>query len=161
MVYYKYASNAHGKIKVISNDYIKTHPQEADKILKTSGIESFAATKAPIEISVAGVSMPFIYREPEQTASISIQLKNVGQGYPYLEEQRDRKVTIEKITVNGEECLNDISSVVSIPTESYKTITCRFNLPEVSEYTTIPLEVELTYYYYVESSATIKVLKAI
>jgi hypothetical protein len=161
MVYYKYASNAHGKIKVISNDYIKTHPQEADKILKTSGIESFTATKAPIEISIAGAPMPFIYRESGQTASISIQLKNVGQGYPYLEEQKDRKVNIEKITVNGEECLNDIPSVVSIPTDSYKTITCKFNLPEVSEYTTIPLEVSLTYYYYVESSATIKVLKAI
>jgi hypothetical protein len=162
IVYYKYASNAHGKIKVISNDYIKTHPQDAEKILKTSGIEGFTATKTPIEINVAGVSMPFIYREPGQTASVSIQFKNVGQGYPYVAEQKDRKVTIEKITVNNEECLNeDFPKDITIPTDSYKTITCKFNLPEVSEYTTIPLEVSLTYYYYVESSATIKVLKAI
>ncbi|MEM7825936.1 MAG: hypothetical protein QW412_03730 [Candidatus Aenigmatarchaeota archaeon] len=162
IVHYKYASTAHGKIKVISNDYIKTHPQEADKILKTNGIESFTATKAPIEISIAGAPMPFVYRESGQTASVSVQLKNVGQGYPYVDQQTDRKVTIDKITVNGEECLDQhFPKDVTIPTDSYKTITCKFNLPEVSEYTTIPLDVEINYYYYVESTASIKVLKAI
>ena len=163
IVYYEYKSTAHGKLKVISQNYIRTKPEEASQIYQSSGVEEFAITKAPIEISLAGAARPFVYRESDQEASVSVQLKNIGQGYPYWEKQGDRKVNVEKITINGEECLGkSFPQVVTIPIRgSYKTITCKFRVPEISEYTTIPIEVELSYNYYVESSSSIKVLKAI
>lgn len=162
IVYYGYKSTALGSLKIISQEYIRTKPEEANKIYQSSGMEKFTATRAPIQISLAGVARPFIYRGSGQEASVSIQLTNIGQGYPYLDKQGDRKIRVEKITINNEECLNqDFPQDVTIPVGSYKTITCKFSVPEVSEYTTIPLEVELSYNYYVESSASIKVLKAI
>jgi hypothetical protein len=150
-VYYLYKSTADGRIKIVSQDYSQTHPEDI------KGIESFIATRAPIQISV-GASRPFVYIKPGQQGSIRIELTNVGQGFPYVSEKNDRKVTIESITINGEECLNhDFPKIVRID-PSYP-LTCQFTVPEVSEYTTIPLEVHLTYYYYVESTATIDVLK--
>ncbi|MCS7106003.1 MAG: hypothetical protein NZ942_01670, partial [Candidatus Aenigmarchaeota archaeon] len=56
-VYYKYASKAQGRIKVMSQEYRQAHQGD------TKGLESFTATLAPVQISVGAVQ-PFTYVKP-------------------------------------------------------------------------------------------------
>jgi len=156
-VSYKYKSHGQGILKVINSEYKRLHPEEAE----TSGAE-FQATSAPVEIRLSGVAKPFIFREEGQTAYLEIKLGNIGQGKNYLEDLLDRKVRIDEITVNDQPCLNDIPQIVRLPREKgdYKTISCKFELPSVEEWTTIPIYVEVSYNYFVDDKTTIRVLRA-
>ncbi|MEM2741889.1 MAG: hypothetical protein QXD95_07060 [Nitrososphaeria archaeon] len=150
-VFYKYASTANGRIKVMSQEYKRTHPQE------TKGIEGFIASQAPIQISVETVQ-PFTYIKPGQIGTIPLTFKNVGQGSPYINKMDDKKVVIEKITIDGNECINhNFPKEVRIDPTSGCSITCQFYVPEVTDYTTLPLEVKLSYYYYVEATTSVSV----
>lgn len=160
-VYYTYRTTASGTIKVYSQDYLRAKPEEAEKIMKSSGIASFSVTKAPISISLAGVARPLIYRSGSQTSTITILIDNIGQGTPYRQTETDMQITVTKFKVSDTDCLSKITdSTPRLPRTGQKSISCTFTLPsEVVEYTTIPIEVQLSYNYFIDSSTTIKVLK--
>jgi len=160
-VYYSYKTTALGTIKVYNQNYLKAKPEEAEKIMKSSGVASFSVTKAPVSISLAGVARPLIYRSGTQISALTILIDNVGQGNPYRETETDMEITITKFKVSNTNCLDKISDKTPrLPRTGQKSVSCTFNLPTtVVEYTTIPMEVELSYKYFVDSSTTIKVLK--
>jgi hypothetical protein len=161
-VVYGYKTTAIGTIKVYNSDYLRARPEEAEKILKSSGIASFSVTKAPITVSLLGVARPLIYRPPAQNATVTIQISDIGQGDPYNTTPGDMNVTIDDVTVNKERCKDQtFPQTVKLPRVGAKSISCKFTLPEVSEYTTIPVEVALSYRYFVDGSTSIKVLKVI
>lgn len=161
-VYYSYNTTALGSIKVYNYDYIKAKPEEAEEITKSPGIASFSVTKAPITVSLAGAARPLILRKEGQSASITILIKNIGQGHQYNTQENDREVTINKIKVADTDCTEKITDTTPrLPIAGEKSVSCSFTLPEVDEFTTIPVEVELSYNYFVDGSSTIKVLKAI
>lgn len=82
-VTYGYTTSASGKIKLYSKDYLNTLPiEESRKIRTTSGIESFVATKGPIQVSLAGLPRPLEYA-PGGKGSITLVIENVGQGGNY------------------------------------------------------------------------------
>jgi len=161
-VYYSYKTTASGTIWVYNQNYLKANPTEAEEIMGSSGIASFSVTKAPVNISLSGVARPLIYRSGTQSSSLSILIDNEGQGYPYRETETDMEITVTKFKVANTDCLTTISDTTPrLPRSGQKSISCTFNLPsEVVEYTTIPVEVELSYNYYLDGSTTVKVLKS-
>lgn len=164
-VYYSYKSTALGNIKVYSEDYLSTLPfEEAQNIRKASGLASFTVTEAPITVELAGAARPLIYRGGTQSASVMIQMSNIGQGYPYDTAEDDREITIEEIKVANATCVSRTTGV-RLPRVGKKSVTCTFSIPPsgvtITEYTTIPIEVKLSYKYFIDGSTSIKVLQAI
>lgn len=166
-VSYGYNTTARATIKVYSQDYLKTVPDQSQQITSSSGIASFTVTNSPITVSLSGLARPLIYKGSTTPINIvTIQISNVGQGSPYLgadSNQGNSTISIDSITVNGKQCDNsaDIQKTAKIPRDGSKAITCKFTLDAVTGYTTIPLEISLSYRYFVDSSTSIKVLKSI
>jgi len=158
---YDYKTTALANVKVYSNAYLKTIPDQADAIMKSSGIDSFTLTQSPISVELAGLARPVIYKGTGQTATVTILITNVGQGYPYETSESDMTVDVLGVTVNGDACNTAPPVTAKLPRSGAKAITCTFNVPSVTSYTTIPLEVKLGYTYFLDGSASIKVLKAI
>jgi len=166
-VYYSYKTTALGNIKVYSEDYLRTLPfEEAQNIRKSSGLDSFSVTDAPVKIELAGLIRPIIYRGGNQSASVMVQMGNIGQGSPYDTAEDDMEITIEYIKVANATCVSKTVDV-RIPRDkkAKKSVTCTFYVPPsgvtITEYTTIPIEVNLTYNYFVDGKTFIKVLQAI
>ncbi len=172
-VSYEYASTAYGKLKVYNyEDYIKTlSPSEAEKIMKSSAIDSFGVTKAPISIALAGVARPLIFRTTSGSSNkavVTIVLSNIGQGQSYLNDIADRKVEIVSATINVDSsgrpvrCENwaQINKNPTIPRSGQTSFSCQFSVPDVPMFKTIPIEVKLRYKYYVYASSQIKVLQS-
>ena len=160
-LYYGYSTTALANIKIYSNDYLRSNPEEAEKIMKSSGIESFTVTDAPITIELAGLARPLIYRGSGQTASITALLSNMGQGKPYDDEENDMEVTVTGFKVNNVNCVEDAADIYRLPRAGKKSVPCRFNIPSVDSYTTIPVEITLSYNYFIDDTSSIKVLKSI
>lgn len=160
-VTYSYGTTALGNIKIVSDSYIKSHPEDAEEILRGPGLTSFSVTKAPVAISFAGVARPLIYRKEDQKAIVTVELSNIGQGKPYQTNRDDMKITITKLQVNNQDCESTIDSNPKLPRTGKKSVACKFTLPSVEDYTTIPIDVELSYNYFVEAETSIKVLKEI
>jgi len=158
-VYYSYKTTAYGTLKVYNYNYLRANPERSDEVMKSSGIASFDVTKAPVTVSLRGAARPYIYRTSGQTGSITIMIEKIGRGHQYSTSEDDRTVTIDKIKVGDTTCKS--SATAKLPTGGEKSVSCTFTLPEVDEFTTIPVEVELSYNYFVDGSAKIKVLKAI
>lgn len=158
-VYYSYKTTAYGTLKVYNYNYLRANPERLDEVMKSSGIASFDVTKAPVTVSLRGAARPFIYRTENQTGSITIMIEKIGRGHQYNEAEDDRTVTIDKIKVSDTTCKNN--ETAKLPTGGEKSVSCSFTLPAADEFTTVPVEVELSYNYFVDGSSSIKVLKAI
>lgn len=164
-VTYEYSTEASGNLKVYNNEYLKTIPREAETIMKSSALESFDVTNAPVTIALAGVARPLIYREDAtNVATITIQISNIGQGYPYTGDDIDsRNVTIDSITVYRENCDNwdKINKGPKIPRDGSASFACKFELEPVDEYTTVPIYINISYNYYVDATTSINVIEQI
>ena len=163
-VTYSYMTEASGLLKVYDYDYLKTIPTQAETIMKTAALSSFKSTKAPVGIQLSGVSRPLVYRTTSSNAaSITVQIYNAGQGFPYTTDPGDRTITIDSVTVNGQACSNwaDIAKTPTIPRTGKTSFACKFTVPSVAEFQTIPIEISLSYSYYVDGSTTIGVLRSI
>lgn len=159
-VTYGYTTKATGKLKVYNQEYLKSIPREAETIMKSSALESFDVTNAPITVTLAGVARPLIYRGATTSAVVTIQISNKGQGFPYLEETDDRKVEIVSVIIyEDKECATDPTGVKTIPRDGSATVACKFNLDLVEEYTTVPIEINLNYKYYTDATTSINVLE--
>lgn len=170
-VMYTYETTALGNFKVYTQDYLRTRPEQAEQIMKSSGISSLVVTKAPVIISFAGVARPIIYRSLGQKMAVTVQLSDVGPGNPYWgSDLANMKVRVDKIKIRDKTCdgtsdckCSDWTSFpqeVKLPRTGEKSISCTYTFSEaIEDFTTIPINVELTYNYFVESSSTIKVLK--
>jgi len=127
-------------------------------------LASFTVTDAPIRVELAGVARPIIYRGGTQSASVMIQMSNLGQGYAYDTAEDDREITIEEIKVANATCVSRTTDV-KLPRIGKKSVTCSFTIPPsgvtITEYTTIPIEVKLSYNYFIDGSSSIKVLQEI
>ncbi len=161
-LYYSYKTTALANVKVYSNEYLKSNPEDAESTMTASGIDTFTVTDAPITIELAGLSRPLVYRESGQESSMTVLISNIGDGKPYQNSNNEDKpyVTIESMTVHGDDCLDNIEGQYRLPRSGKKSVSCRFRLPEVDSYTTIPVEIELSYNYFVDSTSSIKVLKS-
>lgn len=161
-LYYTYGTTALGNIKIYNNDYLRSNPDEYEKVMSSSGIDSFTVTDAPVDIELTGLARPLIYSTTGQKASITVLLSNIGQGTVYDTSETDRKVTVKSITVNNQVCdTNANNQVVTLPRSGKKSIACQFTLPYVDSYTTIPVEIEVSYNYFLDSSTSITVLKSL
>lgn len=160
---YGYNTTAEGSIKIYSDSYLKgLKINESEAIRKSSGIESFTVTKAPITISLLGADQPFIYRQSGQEGSVTIQISNKGNGEPYRSNAGDFEITVLNITIGNSMCKDQtFPQVIKLPRTGVKSVSCKFNLPNVAEYTTVPIKVRLGYNYYIDGSTSIKVLKAL
>lgn len=160
-LYYTYSTTALANIKIYNNDYLTSNPEDAESILRASGIETFSVTNAPIKIGVTGLARPLIYKSEGQKASITIKLGNIGQGKPYKTEESDMTVTVNKIEINSGECEGTVEKDYRLPRAGEKSIPCIFTLPAIDSYTTIPVEIEITYNYFLYGTTSIKVLKSL
>ncbi len=158
---YSYSTTALANIKIYNNDYLRSNPEDAETIMRASGIETFSVTNAPIKVALAGLARPLIYRGEGQQASITILVSNIGQGKPYKSEESDMTITVDKIEVNGGKCEGNGEDDYRLPRTGKKSIPCRFTLPYIDSYTTIPVEIELSYNYFLDGTTSIKVLKSI
>lgn len=156
---YSYRTTALASIKIYNSDYLRSNPEDAESIMRASGIESFTVTDAPITVELAGLARPLIKRAGTQEASITILVDNTGQGKPYTHEENDMYITVEKVKVYETTCVSN--EEVRLPRAGKKSVPCRFELPDVDEFTTLPLEVELSYNYFLDDTTSIKVLKSL
>jgi hypothetical protein len=161
-VMYSYSTSGEGKIKLYNKTYLNAMPiEEAKKIRSSSGIESFVTTKgAPVQLSLTGLPRPL--EDGGSSRKITLVIENVGQGGNYLTTPDDRKVRIKTFKVGNTDCTSvaGFEREPALPRTGSKMITCEFTVPPVSEFTTIPVKVEIEYNYFVDTSTTIKVLKS-
>lgn len=155
---YKYITSAHGDIKVYTQDYLKTRPEEAESVMKSPGISSFSVSKAPITVSLTGVARPLV-TAPGRTASIAVLISNIGQGAPFKTSENDMIITIDSITVGGTTCVSDTEK--RLPRGGQGSAACTFIIPNFTDYSTVPIDVQLSYSYFIDASTTIKVLKTL
>ena len=161
-LYYEYNTTALATVKIYNSDYLRTKPEEAESIMKSSGVETFTVTDAPVTVELAGLARPLIYRESGQQASVTILISNVGHGNVYQQEEKTPQLNIVNITVNDKPCDTAIENhLVRLPRAGKKSVSCRFTLDELDVFTTIPIQVELGYYYFIDSTSSVKVLKEI
>jgi hypothetical protein len=87
----------------------------------------------------------------------------VGQGVVYQDDENRPEVTIDYIKVYGDSdaCESDVDGVVRLPRTGKKSVSCNFELESIDVYTTIPIEVKLSYKYFLDSTNSIKVLKSL
>jgi hypothetical protein len=161
-VYYDYKTTALANVKVYNTNYLKTNPSEASRAQSTSGIETFTVTNAPITVELAGLARPLIYKGSNvtQQAGVTIMINNVGPGYPYSTSENDMTVHVNRILVNNQPCKNAVTVEQKLPKNGAKAVSCMFDIPNIDSYSTIPLEVELGYRYFLDGSSSIKVLKS-
>lgn len=162
-LYYDYETISLATVKVYNSDYLRTKPEEAESIMASSGVETFTVTDAPVTIELAGLARPLIYRSSGQKASVTALISNVGQGVVYQDDEKRPEVTIDYIKVYGDSdaCESDVDGVVRLPRTGKKSVSCNFELESVDVYTTIPIEVKLSYKYFLDSTNSIKVLKSL
>lgn len=173
-IFYTYETQAVGSVKVYNQDYLGTLPPgEATAIRRASGLESWTTTKSPINVELAGASRPFVVREGDTLdGTISVLISNRGQGYPYTEaDDTSRKITIDSISVgidsdgNPKKCTNwdEIDKTPTLPRTGRKGVSCKFAISstDVPDFTTVPIKVELSYKYYMDSSSTVKILQTL
>ena len=158
---YDYKTTARANVKVYDTEYLKSISEEASDIMRSSGIDTFTVTDAPITIELTGLSKPLIYRGSGQKSSVTVLISNIGDGKPYLDNENDLSVYVDKITVDGEVITTVSNQDYRLPRSGRKSIPVEFELPEIESYTTIPIEVDLTYRYFVDSSTNIVVLKTL
>ena len=160
---YSYGTSAVGSIKVYDSDYLATLTQdEARAISRSSGLESWTVTNSPVTIELAGATRPFIVQDSDLSATVSFLVSNRGQGYPYTgTDQAVRGITITSAKVGTTTCIS--SKTDTLPRTGKKGFTCSFTISpgDVADFTTIPITVELVYNYYIDSSATVKVLQTL
>lgn len=175
-VTYTYRTTALANFKVYTQEYLRTRPEQSEQIMKSSGISSLVVTKAPVTVSFAGISRPIIYRTAGQKMSFTVQISDIGPGNPYFgADLANMKVNVDKIEIRNITCggtsngtsdctcsgWSSSAKEVKLPRTGEKSISCTYTFNSaVEDYTTIPINVELTYNYFLESSSTIKVLKA-
>ncbi len=161
-LYYDYTTTAMASVKIYNNEYIQSNPTEAQSIMSSSGVATFAVTDAPVTITLKGLARPLIYRGDGQMGSITITLSNIGQGKPYHSSEDDMTVTISKVSVNNQPCTANLDGTTAkLPRAGEKSLTCQFTLPAIDSYSTLPVEVQLEYTYFMDSSASISVLKSL
>jgi len=158
---YGYSTTALANIKIYNKDYLDSNPDEQETIMRSSGIKSFTVTNAPIKVELTGLARPLIYRGSGQQASVTVLISNIGQGKPYKTEEDDMEVTVDKIEINKEKCDGNPEGTYRLPRAGAKSVPCRFTLPYIDSYTTIPVDIELSYNYFLDSTTSIKVLKSI
>lgn len=161
---YGYGTTATGSLKVYNNDYLRSLPvAEAQKIRESSGIESFSTSIAPLSITLSGAARPFIITGANREGVVSFQISNTEDGAPYMSKPGDFKIQINKAKVYNTDCTRDWERIVRIPRTGTKSLSCTFTLPsqgEVPTYTTIPVEIEIMYNYYIDGESKIKVLES-
>lgn len=155
---YDYVTSAHGDIKVYTQDYLKTRPEEAESIMKSPGIASFSVSKAPVTVSLTGVARPLV-TSPGKTASIAVLISNIGQGAPFKNTENDMTITIDSIKVGDTTCVSGVDK--RLPRGGQGSASCSFKIPDFTDYSTVPIDVQLSYSYFVDASTTIKVLKTL
>jgi len=158
-VKYDYETTAYGSIKLYHKDYLKTRPEEAASIMKSSGIESFSVTKAPITVSLTGVARPIV-STGGTSASIAILIENVGPGTPFDTTEDDMTITVEKFTVGTTTCVS-AGTTKRLPRGGTGSVSCTFTVPSFTDFTTLPVSVELSYSYFIDASSSIKVFRQI
>ncbi len=160
-VSYGYETYAEGKIKVYKKDYLDSLPVERAKaIRRSSGIESFKVSNAPVKVSLMGLARPIIIEgDKTVTRKLSFKIENVGQGGNYWGDEKDRKVIITA-HVGEHECFKD--EEVKLSRRGTATVSCSFNIDgsEIENYETVPVKVTLEYKYFIDSCTSIKVLKS-
>jgi hypothetical protein len=161
-LYYGYSTTALVNLKIYDNDYLRSNPDIAEGIMRTSGIDSFTLTDAPIRIELAGVARPLVYRSEVsgQQATITFLIENAGQGKPYRAEEDDMEVTVNTVTVNGQGCGG--TGNYRLPRAGKKSVPCTFTLPSnIDTFTTIPAEMVISYNYFIDSTSSVTVLRSI
>lgn len=164
-LYYGYKTTALANIRIYDNGYLRSNPDIAQSVMKSSGVDSFTVTNAPVSIELAGVARPLVYRSDltGQQATITFLIENVGQGKPYDTTENDMTVTVETLLVNGAACQGDGQGTgdYRLPRAGKKSVPCTFTLPTVDTYTTIPAEIVVGYIYFIDTTSSVKVLKGI
>lgn len=165
---YGYGTSAMADIRLYDNAYLRSNPDEAESIMRASGIESFSLTDAPLRISLSGVARPLVYREAAlNQASITFLVENAGQGKPYWDtnDETDMSFYVDSVTVNGAECdVGLTDGIARLPRTGKKSLSCRFTMPSPTTweaYTTIPVEIKISYNYFTDSSGSVRVLKSL
>jgi hypothetical protein len=161
-LYYTYKTTALANVKVYNNNYLKTNPSLSDSVLKSSGIDSFTVTSAPITVTLAGLARPLVYKgSGSQTAAVTIMINNVGTGFPFMVDENDMFVHVDSIMINNARCTNDVSGTnQKLPRNGAKAISCSFSVPNIDSFEVVPLDVQVSYSYFLDGSTSVKVLKS-
>jgi len=156
---YSYETTALANIRAYNSDYLKTIPEEAGDIMNSNGLDSFTVTDAPITVELSGISKPIVSSGDVQS-SITVLISNIGDGKPFDSEETDMTVTVDRIKVgDNSPCVSN--EKYRIPRNGKKSVACTFDLDEIDSYTTIPMEIEISYNYFIDDSAKVTVLKAL
>jgi len=160
---YSYITTALANVKIYDNEYLQSIPEQTESIMASSGIDTFTVTDAPITIELSGFTKPLVYRADSTTkeASVRMLISNIGEGKPFLlDDESTPKIEVVRVKVNDELITLD-EDTYRLPRSGKKSVAFNFPLPEIESYTTIPIEIVLSYKYFIDDSTQITVLKSL
>jgi len=166
-VEYGYETTYSGTIRVIDDEYLRSLSEnERQKLFDAGGIVSSELTNGPISIVPYSGRHFIVDSTNPQPRIMRFEVKNVGKGYPFIEDEGQEKNYY--IRINGiigdviTDCIEDGEAITEFKLskgESH-TLDCVFDPPGMNEFTNKidkPFQIILEYYYYVDSRTSITV----
>lgn len=161
---YDYSTQFSGILTVMSSSYLQSIPQEQRKaLIQSGGLSASCYTGGPLQVEAAAGTH---FVDPaSSTKNIRFKITNVGAGYPFYGGTSNydsiTPSNMYKVHLNG-----GTSGPVTCPTKDIVlsrgqtgTFECNFTAATPAAKTDYNFQISLSYYYWQDSSASIKVLR--
>lgn len=162
-VFYTYTTTSDTLLRFVKSDYLRTNPNTP------KGIASSTATAGPLLITAAART-PTIPQD-QTTGRVQFEITNIGPGKLGAatskagEVSSPNKIRNIEITgptfVSGSKCASPIPPNELLATGGSKVISCDIDVRGITNFKDIAVKVRLTYDYYLDSFAKVKVLKSL
>jgi hypothetical protein len=161
---YEYSTAFSGILSVMSSSYLQSIPSDQRKtLIQSGGLSASCYTGGPIQVEAAAGTH---FVDPAgATKTIRFKITNVGSGYPFYGGTSSytdiTPAYMYRIHLNGGTSgpVTCTDQDITLSRGQVGTFECDFTAPTPTAKTDYNFQISLTYYYWQDSSAAIKVLR--
>jgi hypothetical protein len=165
-VVYDYETKYMGTIRIVTEDYLETLPEEERvALLESSGVISASTTGGPLSVSpVKGRNFVVSEGYRDDSRPIRFKVTNVGSGYTYTDDIGDYQVYISSEGKDLSRCGvvedSQITNPIKLSKGKDRIFSCNFKIPKIKEVPNRvdkPFSITFDYNYYVDGMTSINV----
>lgn len=157
-LYYSYETLSTILLQSVNLDYFRTlNPQQQAQV--NPGIFFTSTKNGPLVISAKS---PAFFPGQTKELPVEIEIKNVGSGRAFEGGEKPDRNTVDKIIVNvkGAVCEKG-SEKIKLANSKTGRLVCKLDVSNVESFKIFPIEITITYRYFVEKTSSVTVLKSI
>jgi len=159
-----YSTSFSGILTVVSSTYLQSLPIEERKaLIQSGGLSAQCWTGGPLRVEAAAGTH---FVDPSGTKNIRFKVTNVGVGAPFysttgytysdITPSTMYKIYVNPISTGNVQCTGGEYTLSRGETGSF---TCTFVAPSFTNKVDFPFQIDIDYGYWVDRSASIKVLR--